>query len=175
MRNYAKFITILFIFLSFFCISRNSGASTTSEVYITCSVASFGGFKFKGVVTSLANKPGENEIGYIIVDGACNEPYPWVLNVYTDNKNYMQPAGTIKKQAIPQGLIREGGGSVPLRFKTPNTGDKWVYIPDINDPNYTSYYAVRDLGPGAQLPEPVVRATCHLWVRSKKRSVGSRS
>ncbi|MCD6460437.1 hypothetical protein J7L67_07200 [bacterium] len=156
MRNFAKFISILFIFLSIFS-PQTSSANTTSEVYITCSIASFGGYKLKGVISAIANKAGLNEIGYIVVDGACNEPYPWILRVYTDNKNYLQTAGAIKTQEIPQGMIREGGGSVPLQFKSPNTGEEWVYIPDINNPNYTSYYAVRDLGAGAQLPETLIR------------------
>lgn len=132
-------------------------ASTTSEVYISCTIASFGGYRFTGYVTAPADKPGFNEIGYIEVDGAANEPFPWIMRVYTDNKNYQGTAGAIYQEKIPQGLIREGGGSVPLQYRTPNTGDEWVYVPDINHPDHLDYFAVRDMGPGATIPTGMTR------------------
>ncbi|RJP56369.1 MAG: hypothetical protein C4541_12435 [Candidatus Auribacter fodinae] len=134
-----------------------SYASVTSEVYISCTVKSFGGYTLKAYITDVVREAGQHNIGYIVVDGACNEPYPWILSVYTDNRKYQGAAGTIHAEKVLQGFIREGGGNIPLMFQTPNTGDKWVYVPDINDPNYTSYYAIRDLGPGAVIPANTTR------------------
>lgn len=131
-------------------------ASNTSEVYISCTVDSFGGYSFKGVITRVVNELGKVKIGTITVDGSCNEPYPWILRIYTDNKNYQSTAGALYTEKIPQGLIREGGGSIPLMFQTPNTGNEWVYVPDINDPNYKTYYAIRDVGPDKKLPDAIV-------------------
>ena len=140
-------------------ICQSVMASTTSEVYISCTVASFGGYVFKGYINAPANKPGENVIGYIDVEGAANEPYPWIMRVYTDNRNYQGTAGAIHQKETPQGLVRQGGGNLPIRFKTPNTGDEWVYIPDINNENRLSYFAVRDMGPGATIPSGTTKDT----------------
>ncbi len=128
-------------------------ATSTSEIYITCTVASFGGYKLKGVINPVIARPGENKIGYIEVDGGCNEPYPWILRIYTDNKNYQGLGGSMYPEKIPAGLIREGGGSLPVKFQTDNTGPQWVYIPDINNPKYKSYFEVRNMEPGSEVDE----------------------
>lgn len=148
--------------VSLFCIPSIVFASTlfgntTSEIYISATVASFGGYTLNGVVNAVASTPGRNTIGYIMVDGAANEPYPWIMRIYTDNRDYTQPAGSFYREKLPKGLIKEGGGSLPLLFQTPNTGEAWVYIPDINDETYQSYFAVRDQGPGAKLPDTLTR------------------
>lgn len=134
-------------------------ASVTSEVYMSCTVKSFGGYTLKAFVTDVIRQPGHQQIGYIVVDGATNEPYPWIMRIYTDNKDYQHLAGSIHAgtEKIPQGLIREGGGNLPLQFQSKNTGEEWVYVPDINNANYTSYFAIRDLGPGATVSGNVLR------------------
>jgi len=128
-----KKLSLYFMIVVLLVIASNqpqSYASVTSEVYISCTVKSFGGYTLKAYITDVVREAGQHNIGYIVVD-------------HSDK--------------IPQGFIREGGGNIPLMFQTPNTGDKWVYVPDINDPNYTSYYAIRDLGPGAVIPANTTR------------------
>ncbi len=154
MKHTVKLLTGIAIIFAF---CQPLWASTTSEVYISCTVASFGGYTFKGYITAPANKPGSNKIGYINVEGASNEPYPWIMRVYTDNKNYQGLAGAFHREKNNIGLIREGGGYLPLQFRTPNTGDEWVYVPDINYPKHISYFALRDMGPGAIAPSDSIR------------------
>ncbi len=156
MNQKGKIFTGIMIILA---ICQSLLASTTSEVYISCTVASFGGYIFKGYINAPANKPGRNIIGYIDVEGAANEPYPWIMRVYTDNKNYQATAGAIHQEKPSIGLIRKGGGHLPLQFNTPNTGEEWVYIPDINNKDHYTYFAVRDMGPGATIPGDSTRDT----------------
>jgi hypothetical protein len=151
-----KLCSFLIIFFSMAIFLHEGNTTTTSELYVSCTVASFGGYTFRGVITNVVADPGQTEIGYITVKGACNEPYPWILRVYTDNRNYQGTAGSVYNQDVPAGLIREGGGSLPLLFQTENTGNQWVYIPDINNPNYKDYYYIRNLGPAATPPENTV-------------------
>lgn len=153
-KNISVIATLFFLFLSSIVL-----ASNTTEIYISCSIASFGGYSLNGVIDAVGSQPGLNKIGYITVDGGSNEPYPWVMRVYTDNKSYQGLAGSIHGESIPSGLTRDGGGSIPLLFKTKNTGEDWVYVPDINDPKYTGYFAIRDQGQGASLPKTLVRET----------------
>jgi len=152
MRTF-KIWAIICTFIVGFTISTLIYATSTSEIYISCTVASFGGYTLKGTVHPIIAKPGENKIGHIEVNGGCNEPYPWILRIYTDNKNYQGLAGSLYPEKIPSGLIREGGGSLPIKFQTDNTGPEWVYIPDINNPNYKSYFEIRNMEPGTGIAE----------------------
>ena len=115
-------------------------ASVQQEVYVTGHVQSFGGYTFTEAVSFRIEEPGELEVGRIVVDGAYNGEYPWIMRVYTDNLRFSGVAGAVGR-VPPDGLIsKDGAYSMPLFIHTPNLGeDGWRRIPDLNDQGYIPY------------------------------------
>ena len=121
--------------------------ATKTEIRTVGTVTSFGTYSFRGNLHFNVTKPGKLEIGKITVFGTYNGPYPWILRIYTDNTNFMPPAGSlvVKSRA---GLISEDGQfSIPLEVNCPNFGkDVWINVPDINDENYKPYKPPKEVG-----------------------------
>lgn len=116
-----------------------SASATRQEIYTTGAVTSFGTYSFTENINFLVTSPGEQEIGSIIVDGTYNGEYPWIIRVYTDNKQ----TGGVSEGFIQQtgaGLVSSDGKFfIPIAINCPNFGNEWLFVPDINDPGYQNY------------------------------------
>lgn len=103
-------------------------------------VNSFGTYSFIGKLNFDVNKPGEQEIGKIVIEGTYNGEYPWIMRVYTDNTNYTG-ISTAAETQNPAGLVStDGRFSIPLLIDAPTmmlAGSRAV--PDINQPGYKPY------------------------------------
>jgi len=133
---------ILIIFLMIFTITLWSQSCFAKRIIIpvTGKVNSFGTYSFVGNLDFDITKPGEQQIGKIIVEGTYNGEYPWIMRIYTDNTNYTGISGTGGRQN-PAGLIStDGRFTVPLLINAPNIGiAQYRAIPDINQPDYKTY------------------------------------
>ena len=114
--------------------------SVQQEVYITGHVQSFGGYVFTEAVSFDVSKPGEQEIGRIVVDGVYNGEYPWVMRAYTDNLHYAGITGSIRSSS-PAGLVsKDGLYVIPLSIHSPALGgDVQRRVPDLSEPGYLPY------------------------------------
>ena len=103
-------------------------------------VNSFGAYSFIGKLDFDVKKPGEQEIGKIVIEGTYNGEYPWIMRVYTDNTNYTGISGAARTQS-PAGLVStDGRFSIPLLVDAPiMLMSNYRVIPDINQPGYKQY------------------------------------
>lgn len=115
-------------------------ASVKQEVYVTAQVHSFGGYTFTEGIQFDIVKPGEQEVGSIIVEGLYNGEYPWIMRIYTDNLHFAGVAGAIHRPSAGGLVSSDGRFVIPLQVNSPNFGpDVWRLVPDINQPDYIPY------------------------------------
>ncbi len=111
-----------------------------SQIRATATVGSFGSYSFKTYLEKDIAKPGEQTFLTITVDGMYNGEYPWVMKIYTDNKEFKGTAPSFTTD-IPHGIISEDGRyAVPIEASCPAWGDDvWRVIPDVNESDYIPY------------------------------------
>ena len=115
-------------------------ASVKQEVYVTAQVHSFGGYTFTEALQLDTSKPGEQEVGKIVVEGLYNGEYPWIMRIYTDNLHFSGVGGAIRRQAAGGLVSSDGRFVIPLQVNVPNFGpDVWRVIPDINQAGTIPY------------------------------------
>ena len=133
---------IIFILIALLLATLIAGQCLANRAIIPArgKVNSFGMYSFIGKLDFDVKKPGEQEIGKIVIEGAYNGEYPWIMRVYTDNTNYTGVAGSVRAQS-PAGLIStDGRFSLPLLLDSPAmllAG--YRAVPDINQPGYKTY------------------------------------
>ena len=135
------------LLLPLFSKPGSAWATVQQEVYITGHVQSFGGYRFTEAVSFDIQEPGEQVVGVIVVDGAYNGEYPWIMRVYTDNLRFSGIAGAVGRSAGAGLVSKDGAYAIPLFIHTPNLGeDEWSRVPDLNERNYSHYRPDPDLG-----------------------------
>ena len=135
-------VNVLPILLVLFVLhlSPAAQASVQQEVYVTGHVQSFGGYTFTEAVSFDVSRPGQQEIGRVIVDGVYNGEYPWIMRVYTDNLHFAGITGSVRFPS-PAGLVsKDGLYVIPLSIYSPAYGPNvWRRIPDVSEPGYLPY------------------------------------
>jgi len=134
------FIAILSFTVAAIAFSGDACLAKRAKIYTSAKVESFGNYSYEGSLNWVATSAGEFLIGELIVKGAYNEEYPWIMRIYTDNINYTGLAGSIRGKG-PAGLVStDGRFTIPIKVHCPNFGkDEWRIVPDINQPNYRNY------------------------------------
>ncbi len=124
----------IFFFTASWCYALKS------QIRATAQVGSFGNYSFRTYLEKEITKPGEQAFLTITVDGMYNGEYPWVMRIYTDNREY-SGSGTSFNTQVPQGLISQDGKYfIPLQASCPGWGDGvWRAIPDVNESDYIPY------------------------------------
>jgi len=147
MRLHNKII-ITFIALLCLFLATSAYASRT-EITARATIISFGTYSFEGILAGIIREPGVTELGEITVKGTYNGPYPWVMRIYTDNKNFI---GTGEAFGLPSpaGLVSiDGRYTLPLEASCLNWGEEvWLRIPDVNEEDYVEYYPPNEVDAG---------------------------
>lgn len=135
-----KKIMFSFLILSLLLTLAETCLANRAIIPTRGKVNSFGTYSFIGKLDFDVKKPGEQEIGKIVIEGTYNGEYPWIMRVYTDNTNYTGIAGATKPLS-PAGLVStDGRFSIPLLIDAPIMMlTNYRAVPDINQAGYKQY------------------------------------